>query len=311
LIIEAEIAIIAEREHLRRNTKDINIVDKMICENPLKPSEAMLKMGTNIYPKAEINRQISRIKADRSLSNLGTPGFFEQKLDGNILFNPSTDIKPILNFPYKPDVDGEGCVIQYQPPYKFGNHTPPELYYICVDPYAMDKDKNKAPLYLQYDKLGDLNSMINDTDAFRELQKSFASFIHCINASGNPTIFANWFTKLFNKIPLFGMSSVGRITQPLFMSPLKCFHRSNNNANNFPGKDTGAPCPILSVASNIKPASVVLEIIISILSELAKAIILSQSAAAVNTLLIDVFTKWVSMFSPLYKPLTQCVNKAS
>ena len=141
---EAEVAIIAEREHLRRNTKDINIVDKMICENPLKPSEAMLKMGTNIYPKAEINRQISRIKADKSLSNLGTPGYFEQKLDGNILFNPSTDNKPILNFPYKPDVDGEGCVIQYQPPYKFGNHTPPELYYICVDPYAMDKDKNKA-----------------------------------------------------------------------------------------------------------------------------------------------------------------------
>jgi len=141
---EAEVAIIAEREHLRRNTKDINIVDKMICENPLKPSEAMLKMGTNIYPKAEINRQISRIKADKSLSNLGTPGYFEQKSDGAILFNPSTDNKPILNFPYKPDVDGEGCVIQYQPPYKFGNHTPPELYYICVDPYAMDKDKNKA-----------------------------------------------------------------------------------------------------------------------------------------------------------------------
>lgn len=38
-----------------------------------------------------------------------------------------------------------------------------------------NKDKNKAPLYLQYDKLGDLNSMINDTDAFRELQKSFAA----------------------------------------------------------------------------------------------------------------------------------------
>ena len=141
---EAEIAIIAEREHLRRNTKDINIVDKMICENPLKPSEAMLKMGTNIYPKAEINRQISRIKADKNLSNLGTPGYFEQKIDGSILFNPSTDTKPILNFPYKPDVDGEGCVIQYQPPYKFGNSTPPELYYICVDPYAMDKDKTKS-----------------------------------------------------------------------------------------------------------------------------------------------------------------------
>jgi len=38
---EAEFAIQAERDHLRRTTKDINIVDKMICENPLKPSEAM------------------------------------------------------------------------------------------------------------------------------------------------------------------------------------------------------------------------------------------------------------------------------
>jgi carbamoyltransferase len=38
-----------------------------------------------------------------------------------------------------------------------------------------DKDKNKAPLYLQYDKLGDLNSMLLDMDAFRELQKSFAA----------------------------------------------------------------------------------------------------------------------------------------
>lgn len=139
---EAEIAIIAERERLRRNTKDINIVDKMICENPLKPSEAMLKMGTNIYPKAEINRQISRIKGNKSLSSLGSTGYMEQTEVG-IIFKPSTDVKPILNFPYKPDVDGEGCVIQYQPPYKFGNVVPPELYYICVDPYAMDKDKAK------------------------------------------------------------------------------------------------------------------------------------------------------------------------
>lgn len=139
---EAEIAIIAERERLRRNTKDINIVDKMICENPLKPSEAMLKMGTNVYPKAEINRQISRIKGDRALSSLGATGMMEQTEVG-ILFKPSTDNKPILNFPYKPDVDGEGCVIQYQPPYKFGNHTPPELYYIAVDPYALDKGKDK------------------------------------------------------------------------------------------------------------------------------------------------------------------------
>ncbi len=38
-----------------------------------------------------------------------------------------------------------------------------------------NKDKNKAPLYLSYDKMGDLNSMLNDSAAFRELQRAFAA----------------------------------------------------------------------------------------------------------------------------------------
>ena len=143
LNVESETAIQAEREHLRRTSKDINIVDKMICENPLKPSEAMLKVGTNIYPKAEINRQISRIKGDRSLSTIGITGYLSQNEVGKVSFNPSTDFKPILNFPYKPDVDGEGCVIQYQPPFVLDRVVPKDLYYICVDPYAIDKDKAK------------------------------------------------------------------------------------------------------------------------------------------------------------------------
>jgi hypothetical protein len=140
---EAKTVIVADREHLRRTTKDINIVDKMICENPLKPSEAMLKMGTNIYPKAEINRQIARIKGNRGLSTLGITGYLTQNEVGEAIFNPSTDYKPILNFPYKPDVDGEGCIIQYQPPFKMERLIPKDLYFICVDPYAIDKDKAK------------------------------------------------------------------------------------------------------------------------------------------------------------------------
>jgi hypothetical protein len=140
---EAETAILAEREHLRRTTKDINIVDKMICENPLKPSEAMLKMGTNIYPKAELNRQISYIKSNSHISNLGIHGYMERTPDGTVRFTPSSDSKPIFHFPYKPDVDGTGCVTIYQNPFKFGNQTPKDLYFICVDPYAMDKGKSK------------------------------------------------------------------------------------------------------------------------------------------------------------------------
>ena len=38
-----------------------------------------------------------------------------------------------------------------------------------------NKEKNKAPLYLNYDKLGNLDSLLNDTESFRALQKSFAA----------------------------------------------------------------------------------------------------------------------------------------
>jgi carbamoyltransferase len=36
-------------------------------------------------------------------------------------------------------------------------------------------EKNKAPLYLNYDKLGNIDSLLTDTVSFRELQKSFAA----------------------------------------------------------------------------------------------------------------------------------------
>ena len=40
---------------------------------------------------------------------------------------------------------------------------------------ASNKGKNKAPLYLPYEKIADLNTSLNDTAAFRELQKVFAA----------------------------------------------------------------------------------------------------------------------------------------
>jgi carbamoyltransferase len=38
-----------------------------------------------------------------------------------------------------------------------------------------NKEKNKAPLYLPYDKLTGLDTMLNDTAAFRELQRAYAA----------------------------------------------------------------------------------------------------------------------------------------
>lgn len=140
---EALAFIEAETERIKRTSKDVNTIDKFLSENPTKPSQAFIKSSSNIFPKAEIQTQINKIKASK-LSNMGITGYLEQNDKGNVVFKPSQEVKPILNFPYKPDVDGEGCIIQYQPPYKHLGVTPKELYYICVDPYAIDKGKDKA-----------------------------------------------------------------------------------------------------------------------------------------------------------------------
>lgn len=134
----------AEVERIKRTSKDVNTIDKFLSENPTRPSQAFIKSSSNIFPKAEIQIQINRLKGNKSLGSLGIPGVLEQNEKGTVQFKPSLDVKPILNFPYKPDVDGEGCVIQYQPPYRGEGGTPRELYFIVCDPYALDKGKDKV-----------------------------------------------------------------------------------------------------------------------------------------------------------------------
>lgn len=139
----AKMAIEQEVERLKRSSKDRNALDAYLAEFPRTPSEAFIKIGTNIFPKAELNQQINNIRSRKDLQHLGTPGELSVNTSGIVVFEPKDDLKPIMNFPYKPDVDGEGCFIQYQPPYKSNGIVPPDLYYIAVDPYAIDKGKDK------------------------------------------------------------------------------------------------------------------------------------------------------------------------
>ncbi len=139
----AKMFIEQEVERLKRSSKDRNALDAYLAEFPRTPQEAFIKIGTNIYPKAELNQQINEIRSRKELQHLGTPGIYYTHTDGKVKFEPRDDLRPISNFPYKPDVDGEGCVIQYQPPYVLNGIVPPDLYYIAVDPYAIDKGKDK------------------------------------------------------------------------------------------------------------------------------------------------------------------------
>ena len=140
---EADTYIEGHLQFLKTTAKDPNAVDAYLAEFPRKPQEGFIKTGTNILPKAEINQQINRINTEKALQFLGTNCKIYQNEKGTTICEPNDDAKPILHFPLKKDVDGEGCIIRYQLPYEESSKVPSNLYYICTDPYAIDKGEDK------------------------------------------------------------------------------------------------------------------------------------------------------------------------
>jgi hypothetical protein len=126
-------------EHTKKTSKDPNALDSYLAEFPILPQHAFIKVGTNIFPKAEINSQINEIQSNNALQNIGKKVIFYKDANNKLVCEPNDDVKPIMNFPLKKDVDGEGCILIYQEPFKVAGEIPDNLYYICCDPYAFDK----------------------------------------------------------------------------------------------------------------------------------------------------------------------------
>lgn len=133
-----------KREHIKKTAKDPTAIDRYIAEYPFCPKEATLEIGTNIFPKAELITWQKTIQTSVGLSNIGTTGQLYYDAEGVLDFKPTQDVKPILHFPIKKDVDGEGCVIRYQPPYKADGTVPANLYYIAHDPYSTDNQNGMS-----------------------------------------------------------------------------------------------------------------------------------------------------------------------
>lgn len=133
----------AERERIRRTSKDPSLIDKRLVEYPQTPREALTKISTNIFPKGELQAQLNKLKSGKG-GHLGVPGSLIRNDDGVVVFNHSGDERPIMNFPLKKDQDTHGCVVQYQHPYRVNGAVPANLYYICHDPYAFDESQGDS-----------------------------------------------------------------------------------------------------------------------------------------------------------------------
>lgn len=120
-----------KREKVKKASKDPATIDKMIAEYPASPSEAFLRLGTNLFPKQELQMQINRIHADPKLQNMGVNGFFAEKPE-HVVFEPDGEARPIQKFPHKKGEDLTGCWVMYE------DYIPGAMYYACNDPYTQN-----------------------------------------------------------------------------------------------------------------------------------------------------------------------------
>lgn len=145
-----------ERAKIKAIAKDPTQIDRFVAENPFTPREAMLSIGTNNLPVAELQEWQSYLYSHPHLINMGVPGRLVRIPEG-IKFLPDDSVKPIYQFPHKKvKADGStdkiddltGAILQYQAPYKDNDtgRVPANMYIICHDPYAQDKATGEVSL---------------------------------------------------------------------------------------------------------------------------------------------------------------------
>lgn len=126
---------------------------KYIGQRAECPKESFASSSDNIFPSAEINEQLNKIKNDKDYKYLHRAGQLIYNSDGRVIFKTneqlqSTNIKihdPIFNYPLKSGQDVVGCYVEWQSPYrdKLTGIIPKGLYRVWHDPYAHDKDSKE------------------------------------------------------------------------------------------------------------------------------------------------------------------------
>jgi hypothetical protein len=135
-----------ERAKIRKEAKDPTQIDRFVAENPFTPREAMLSIGNNNLPVADLQAWQNYLYAHPHLINLGVPGILQRTIDG-VKFKPDDNCKPIYKFPHEVKADNSGCIVQYQAPYRDENKkVPAHMYIICHDPYAQDHTTGSVSL---------------------------------------------------------------------------------------------------------------------------------------------------------------------
>ena len=105
-------------------------VDRYVAENPLRPQEAILEIGGNIFPKKLLMQQLAKIRTNKSLQNM--KHIVDLTWDGNGTIKAIEKKQgDIVNFPLPKDHKPDGSIVIWEYPIK---DPPFGLYIAGCDP---------------------------------------------------------------------------------------------------------------------------------------------------------------------------------
>lgn len=142
LIDKAMAQLHKERDNIRKNSKSPTALARHMAEKPMYTQEAFMRIGSNLFPTADLAHWEKQLMTKPELQGFGNVGKLYRTDDGELKFK-HTDDKPIYDFPIKKEDSSnkeyiKGSLVMYHPPVKIGGKIPKNVYIICHDPYAQD-----------------------------------------------------------------------------------------------------------------------------------------------------------------------------
>lgn len=126
--------LIDQRNKIKDGGASQQSIDRFISERPIKPAEAVLELGKNIFPRKLLMDQLTRIRTNKKLQSM--KHIVDLEWDGNgqvkAIEKPSGDI---TNYPLKKGDKPHGSVVIWEYPVK---DPPLGLYIGGCDPYDHD-----------------------------------------------------------------------------------------------------------------------------------------------------------------------------
>ena len=137
-VIKALIEILMNRYRVKYNSTDPNTIIKTIAEIPITPAEAIVKLGINLFPVADLTERLGQLDANPTEYNDVYVGDLVIGKNGEIEYSTNTK-QPIREFPHK-DNKIEGAIEIFQMPEIDKNTGKPynDRYILGADPYDDD-----------------------------------------------------------------------------------------------------------------------------------------------------------------------------